>query len=68
VNHLHGLREVETVLTVAYARVSSHDPKEDRRRQAENLERYCARKGWRYDPGLGSGMNPDPAISSFGSG
>ncbi len=29
VNHLLGLRELETALTVAYARVSSHDQKED---------------------------------------
>ena len=58
-NHLLGLREVETDLTVAYARVSSHDQKEDLKRQAENLERYCARKGWRYEliQDLGSGMN-----------
>ena len=59
VNHLLGLRELETDLTVAYARVSSHDQKEDLKRQAENLERYCARKGWRYEliQDLGSGMN-----------
>lgn len=58
-NHLLGLREVETDLTVAYARVSSQDQKEDLKRQAENLERYCARKGWRYEliQDLGSGMN-----------
>ena len=59
INHLLGLRELETDLTVAYARVSSHDQKEDLRRQAENLETYCARKGWRYEliQDLGSGMN-----------
>ena len=59
VNHLLGLRELETDLTVAYARVSSHDQKDDLKRQAENLERYCARKGWRYEliQDLGSGMN-----------
>jgi predicted site-specific integrase-resolvase len=58
-NHLLGLREVETDLTVAYARVSSQDQKEDQKRQAENLERYCGRKGWRYEliQDLGSGMN-----------
>jgi predicted site-specific integrase-resolvase len=58
-NHLLGLREVETDLTVAYARVSSQDQKEDLKRQAENLERYCGRKGWRYEliQDLGSGMN-----------
>ncbi len=59
VTHLLGLRELETDLTVAYARVSSQDQKEDLRRQAENLETYCARKGWRYEliQDLGSGMN-----------
>jgi predicted site-specific integrase-resolvase len=59
VNQLLGLRELETDLTVAYARVSSHDQKDDLKRQAENLERYCARQGWRYEliQDLGSGMN-----------
>jgi len=58
-NHLLGLCEVQTDLTVACARVSSHDQKEDLRRQAENLEPYCAKKGWRYEliQDLGSGMN-----------
>ena len=59
VKHLLGLRELETDLTVAYARVSSHDQKDDLKRQAENLETCCARKGWRYEliQDLGSGMN-----------
>jgi len=59
INHLLGLRELETDLTVAYARVSSHDQKEDLKRQGETLERYCAKKGWRYEliQDLGSGMN-----------
>ena len=59
VNHLLGLRELETDLTVAYARVSSPDQTDDLKRQAENLERYCARKGWRQEliQDLGSGMN-----------
>ena len=59
VNHLLGLRELETDLTVAYARVSSHEQKDDLKRQAEKLEMYCARKGWRYEviQDLGSGMN-----------
>ena len=59
VSHLLGLRELETDLTVAYARVSSHDQKDDLKRQAEKLEMYCARKGWRYEliQDLGSGMN-----------
>ncbi len=58
VTHLLGLRELET-LTVAKARVSSRDQKDDLKRQAEKLEMYCARKGWRYEliQDLGSGMN-----------
>ncbi len=31
--------------TVAYARVSSHDQKDDLKRQKPVLERYCARPG-----------------------
>lgn len=45
--------------TIAYARVSSHDQKEDLERQKQVLELYCARQGWTFeviaDPG--SGMN-----------
>ena len=45
--------------TVAYARVSSHDQREDLRRQEEMLEMYCASHGWSYEVirDLGSGMN-----------
>lgn len=45
--------------TVCYARVSSHDQKEDLQRQQEMLETYCAAKGWRTEviADLGSGMN-----------
>ncbi len=32
-------------ITIAYARVSSHDPKEDLKRQQKDLEMYCAAKG-----------------------
>jgi predicted site-specific integrase-resolvase len=58
-NRLLGGREPESDLTVAYARVSSHDQKEDLKRQAEHLGLYCARQGWRYEliQDLGSGMN-----------
>ena len=45
--------------TIAYARVSSHDQKDDLERQKQVLELYCARQGWTFevvaDPG--SGMN-----------
>ncbi len=50
-------------LTVAYARVSSHDQKEDQKedlqRQVHMLEIYCSSKGWSYSitKDLGSGMN-----------
>jgi putative resolvase len=46
-------------LTVAYARVSSHDQKEDLQRQAEVLASYCTKQGWNFQviQDLGSGMN-----------
>lgn len=45
--------------TFAYCRVSSHDQKQDLKRQQEVLELYCAAKGWQYRvvSDLGSGMN-----------
>jgi putative resolvase len=45
--------------TIAYARVSSHDQKEDLERQKQVLELYCARQGWAFEviADLGSGMN-----------
>jgi len=45
--------------TVCYARVSSHDQKEDLQRQQDMLEAYCAAKGWQTEviTDLGSGMN-----------
>ena len=45
--------------TVAYARVSSHDQKDDLERQKHVLEIYCARQGWTFEvvADLGSGMN-----------
>ena len=45
--------------TVAYARVSSHDQKDDLERQKQVLEIYCARQGWTFEvvSDLGSGMN-----------
>jgi predicted site-specific integrase-resolvase len=46
-------------LTVGYARVSSHDQKEDLKRQIELLESFCSCNGWTYEiiKDLGSGMN-----------
>jgi putative resolvase len=46
-------------LTVSYARVSSHDQKEDLQRQIQMLEMFCSSKGWTFSTlkDLGSGMN-----------
>ena len=45
--------------TIAYARVSSHDQKDDLIRQVQVLELYCAKAGFNYEiiQDLGSGMN-----------
>lgn len=47
--------------TLAYARVSSHDQKDDLDRQKCVLELYCAQQGWTFEliSDLGSGMNYD---------
>jgi excisionase family DNA binding protein len=47
--------------TIAYARVSSHDQKEDLVRQVALLETFCAANGWTYEviQDLGSGLNYD---------
>ena len=44
---------------VGYARVSSHDQKDDLERQIQVLELYCAKQGWQFEiiNDLGSGMN-----------
>jgi len=59
VDKLFGLQNIETDITIAYARVSSHDQKEDLKRQADRLESYCTAKGWTFEiiQDLGSGMN-----------
>lgn len=46
-------------ITLAYARVSSHDQKEDLVRQRELLEVFCAKNAWQFEiiSDLGSGMN-----------
>ena len=45
--------------TIAYARVSSHDQKDNLERQKQLLEMFCASNGWKYEiiSDLGSGMN-----------
>ena len=56
-------KEVPTVVderkTIAYARVSSQDQKDDLVRQTQVLELYCAEHGYKYEliTDLGSGMN-----------
>src|SRR5215831_4570696 len=39
----------EDMPTIGYARVSSHDQKNDLVRQQELLEAFCAAKGWRHE-------------------
>lgn len=49
----------EKMLTVAYARVSSHDQKDDLKRQELVLEAYCSKQGYNFEiiSDLGSGMD-----------
>lgn len=56
---LSDKEKLENELTVAYARVSSHDQKEDLKRQAQVLADYCTKHGWNFQviQDLGSGMN-----------
>lgn len=46
-------------VTIAYARVSSHDQRNDLERQKMVLEAFCAANGWEFEvvADLGSGMN-----------
>jgi len=59
IDRLFGLQNIETDITIAYARVSSNDQKDDLKRQTELLETYCTVKGWTFEviQDLGSGMN-----------
>lgn len=59
VDKLLGLKNTNCDLTIAYARVSSHDQKNDLIRQAKLLSTYCTSKGWNHEviQDLGSGMN-----------
>jgi predicted site-specific integrase-resolvase len=45
--------------TIGYARVSSHDQKDDLVRQIALIESFCAANGWSYEivEDLGSGLN-----------
>ncbi|MEG4055940.1 MULTISPECIES: IS607 family transposase [unclassified Microcoleus] len=46
-------------LTIAYARVSSHNQKDDLDRQKQVLELFCASQGWQFQiiDDVGSGVN-----------
>jgi len=59
VNKLLGHQQSSLDLTIAYARVSSHDQKEDLKRQSNLLTSFCASHGWHTEliEDLGSGMN-----------
>ena len=59
IDKLLGLTNSDTDLSIAYARVSSHDQKEDLTKQAKLLSSYCISRGWKYEviQDLGSGMN-----------
>jgi predicted site-specific integrase-resolvase len=45
--------------TIAYARVSSHDQKNELERQKQALELFCSKNGWTFEviADIGSGMN-----------
>ena len=51
--------EKDERISIAYARVSSHDQKGDLQKQAQVLELYCAEHGYKYEliTDLGLGMN-----------
>ncbi len=55
---LFGAADKAARKTIAYARVSSHDRRDDLERQEQVLEPYCARQGWTFEviADLGSGM------------
>ena len=57
-SQLMGVKS-ELSFTVGYARVSSHDQKEDLLRQVEVLELFCASNSWQVEiiKDLGSGLN-----------
>ncbi|MGQ4647227.1 IS607 family transposase [Lyngbya aestuarii] len=53
------LNQLDDRITINYARVSSHDQKDDLTRQAQVLEAFSAANGWQYETiqDLGSGLN-----------
>jgi len=59
--HTLGRGGPELRVSVGYARVSSHDQKEDLVRQIRVLSDYCTAHGWEHEvlQDLGSGLNYD---------
>lgn len=57
----HNDPKTDQRTTIAYARVSSHDQKDDLVRQCQVLESFCAAHGWTHEviQDLGSGLNYD---------
>ncbi|WP_414587050.1 IS607 family transposase [Scytonema sp. PCC 10023] len=58
IGQLLGIKP-DNALTVGYARVSSHEQKEDLERQKQVLEIFCATNGWSFEiiEDLGSRLN-----------
>ncbi|WP_293089351.1 IS607 family transposase [Okeania sp. SIO3B5] len=56
---LHNPNGLDSRVTINYARVSSHDQKNDLQRQIQVLEAFSASKGWKFETvsDLGSGLN-----------
>lgn len=53
------LKQLDERVTINYARVSSHDQKDDLTRQIQVLETFSSANGWQYETisDLGSGLN-----------
>lgn len=53
------LKQLDSRVTINYARVSSHDQKQDLVRQVQALESFSASNGWQFETiqDLGSGLN-----------
>jgi len=59
-NNLMGIQERESNKVVIYSRVSSHEQKDDMKRQSERLISYVNAKGWKVHAvieEIGSGFN-----------
>ena len=56
---VHKFDYQDTRKTIAYARVSSNEQKDDLERQKQVLELFCSKNGWTFEiiSDVGSGMN-----------